>query len=360
MIAKLEVPGGWMWSAWQADRGVAFNSYLFERNGGCVAIDPLPLDGSSTDQIADLGGVHTIVITNRDHERATAALRDRFGSRVFASATEAQRFSLRIDGTFNDGDEVFPGAFAIALPHGKTAGEIALHLAGAKAAIIGDALIGAPAGGLSLLPEEKLEDRTRFVLTLRRLWGLQLDTLLLCDGQPIFMGADEAIAALLLHAGGPAVHRINADEVAFRVVRPGNYACEDGEVGLPIGARKLGYRLARIPPGKAFCPLHWHVRAEEFFYVIEGHPEIRTLQGTITCRPGDFIAFPTGAEGSHQVLNTSDEDALVLLVGIEEDAVELEACFYPDSDKVGMWTSAGRLRMLRATPDLDYYDGEHV
>jgi uncharacterized cupin superfamily protein len=358
MIAKLETPSGWMWSAWQADRGLPFNSYLFERDDGCVAIDPLPLDRASEDQIADLGGVHTIVLTNRDHERAAAALRDRFDARVLASAAEAKLFTVPIDGTFDDRSEVFPGAFAIALPHGKTPGEIALHLADAKSAIVGDALIGTPAGAVSVLPDDKLADRAQFVLALRRLWELQLDALLLCDGPPIFAGADDAIAALLLRAGGPPVHRINVDEIEFRVFRPGKYACEDGEVGLPIGARKLGYRLTRIPKGKAYCPLHWHVRAEEFFYVIEGRPEIRTLQGTIACRPGDFIAFPIGERGSHQVLNANDEDALVLLVGMEEDAVEFEACFYPDSDKVGMWTAKERLAMLRASPSLNYYDGE--
>ena len=92
--------------------------------------------------------------------------------------------------------------------------------------------------------------------------------------------------------------------------------------------------------------------------MIEGRPSIRTLRGSFACRPGDFIAFPTGESGAHQVFNESNEPCLVLLVGIEEDAVELEACFYPDSDKVGMWTPAGRLRLLRASPDIDYYDGE--
>jgi hypothetical protein len=48
----------------------------------------------------------------------------------------------------------------------------------------------------------------------------------------------------------------------------------------------------------------------------------------------------------------------VLLVGIEDPAMDMEACFYPDSDKVGLWSPAGRLRMVRASPDLDYYDGE--
>lgn len=360
MIARLRFEGSWTWSAWQPDRGMNFNSYLFEREGGCVAVDPLPLDAASEEQIAKMGGIAAIVITNRDHERGARVLRHRFGARVLAERGEAALLSIPVDATFGDGDEVFADAFAIALPHGKTPGETALHLPAHNAAIVGDALLGSPAGALSLLPDEKLEDRARFVKSLRKLWALQLDALLPCDGQPLFAGADAAIADLLLRAGGPSVFRINSDEIEYRVDAqdPAAYRCEDGEVGLLIGARDLGYRLARIAPGQVFCPLHWHARCEEFFYVVEGHPTIRTSEGTIACRPGDFIAFPTGPRGAHQVLNDGTESALVLLVGVEDSAVGFEACFYPDSDKVGMWTPEGRLRMLRASPDLDYYDGE--
>ncbi len=333
-----------MWSAWQPDRGMAFNSYLFEREGGCVAVDPLPLDDPALDVVAKLGGVHTIVVTNRDHERGAQRLRDRFGAR---------------DAKLEPGSEVFAGAYVIPLPHGKTEDEVALYLPEYQAAVVGDALIGAPAGSLSLLATEKLADRDRFVMTLRRLWGLQLRTLLLGDGQPLFTGADSAIGALLEREGGPALLRINRDELEYRHAGAGTkWECYDGEVGLPLGARKLGYRVARIPSGKAFCPLHWHVSCEEFFYVIDGRPSIRTPKGTFECRPGDFIAFPTGETGAHQLLNENKEPALVLLVGMEEPAVDLEACFYPDSEKVGLFTAERSLGLIRSSPKLDYYDGE--
>ena len=333
-----------MWSSWQPDRGMNFNSYLFERGDGCVAVDPLPLDDASMETIAQMGGVQTIVITNPDHVRASSALRERFDSRVIDAA--------------NDGEEVFPGAYAVAIPYGKT-DEIALHLRAAGAAVVGDAIIGSPAGALSLLPDEKLRDPQRVPFALRRLWALQLETLLLCDGQPIFHGADAAIGALLEARAGSEIFRINADELKYEFdAEPAEYAVYDGEVGLLIGARKLGYRLAKIPPGKAFCPLHWHVASEEFFYVLEGTPSLRMLHSTLQCRPGDFIAFPTGERGVHQLRNDSSEPCLVLLVGIEDPAMDMEACFYPDSDKVGLWSPAGRLRMVRASPDLDYYDGE--
>ncbi|HZY99131.1 MAG TPA: cupin domain-containing protein [Candidatus Baltobacteraceae bacterium] len=344
MLARLDIPGAWMWSAWQPDRGIAFNSYLFEREGGCVAVDPLPLDDESIQHISKLGGVHTIVITNPDHERGARALRERFGAR---------------DAKVVAGEEAFAGARAIALPHGKTEDEIALYLDEHQAAVIGDALIGAPAGSLSLLPAEKLADRDRFVLTLRQLCGLQLRTLLLCDGQPLFGGADAAIGALLEREGGPGLHRVNIDEIEFRHRGAGGkWECYDGEAGLPLGSRDLGYRVVRIPAGKAFCPLHWHVRCEEFFYVIEGQPSVRTHKGKFECRPGDFIAFPKGESGAHQLLNESNEPALVMLVGMEDSAAGLEACYYPDSDKVGLWTAERALGLIRSSPKLDYYDGE--
>lgn len=344
MLARLDIPGAWMWSAWQPERGMNFNSYLFERDGGCVAVDPLALDDASMDALERMGGVHTIVITNPDHVRASAALRERFGSRIVDS--------------FEDGKEVFPGAYAIKIPYGKT-DEAALHLRREEAAVIGDAIIGAPAGSLSLLPDEKLADPRRLALALRRLSALCLRTLLLCDGQPIFGGADTAIGKLLESRLGAELFRINTGDLTFTSdAEPEPYVVDDAEIGLLIGARKLGYRLARIPPGKAFCPLHWHVQSEEFFYVIQGQPSIRMLQGTLQCRPGDFIAFPTGERGAHQLRNDSSEPCLVLLVGMEEEALGLEACFYPDSDKLLLATRAGRLRTVRASPDLDYYDGE--
>lgn len=354
MMQALRFPGVWMWSAWQPDRGMCFNSYLLAGEDGCVAIDPLPLDEASVAQVESLGGIRRIVLTNRDHARASAQLRERFGARILAPAAEAALFDVPIDETFEPGREVVPGVVAIPLPNGKTPGEAALYLRAHRAAIVGDALIGAPAGSLSLLPEQKLRDAAALTLDLRELWALQLQALLLCDGQPLFTGADDAIGEFL-QARDAAVNRINVDELRYEHDEPHpGYASDDGEVGLMIGARKIGYRVSRIPPGKAFCPLHSHVIAEEFFYVIEGTPTIRTLRGSIACRPGDFVAFPTGRSGTHQLRNDSQEDCLVLLVGADDVN---EVCFYPDSQKVLVDSKEGSL-MVRSAPALDYWEGE--
>jgi uncharacterized cupin superfamily protein len=340
MISRLDIPGLWMWSAWQSDRGMNFNSYLFERDG-FIAVDPLPLTESDLGWIDSRGGVHTIVITNPDHHRASAQLRERFGSRVIDDAV--------------DGEEIFAGAHAIRIAHGK-APEFAIHLPAARAAVVGDAVIGAPAGALSLLPDEKLQSPQGLILALRRLWALQLDSLLLCDGQPVFHGADRVLGDLLEKRGGADVNRINVDELAFEPYKEHErFAAEDGEVGLLIGARKLGYRVAKLPAGKSFCPLHSHEAEEEFFFVLDGNPSVRTLRGVIQCRPGDFIAFPTGERGTHELRNDSGRPATVILVGMNE-AVEI--CRYPDSQKV-LFDSYDEARlMVRSTPALDYFDGE--
>jgi uncharacterized cupin superfamily protein len=346
MIARLSIPGAWMWSAWQPDRGIHFNSYAFERasaedRAGCVVIDPLPLDENDFQRIASFGGVHTIVITNPDHQRACQLFRERFASRVIDVPA--------------DGDELFAGAYAVDIPHGK-APEFAVHLALEKTAVVGDALLGTPAGALSVVADEKLSHPERFTMALRRLWALELDSLLLCDGQPLFSGADDALAKLLEARGGPAVNRINLEELTFEKYKAhGRFGADDAEVGLLIGARKLGYRVARIEPGNSFCPLHSHESEEEFFFVLDGEPSIRTLRGTLRCRRGDFIAFPTGEGGTHELRNDSSAPCTVLLVGLNNPA---EICFYPDSDKVLVDVRGSRRLMVRSSPPLAYFDGE--
>jgi uncharacterized cupin superfamily protein len=346
MIARLSIPGAWMWSAWQPDRGMLFNSYAFERasledGAGCAVIDPLPLAQDDLQRIESFGGVHTIVITNPDHRRACELFADRFTARVIDAPA--------------DGEELFAGAYAVHIPNGK-APEFAVHLAPEKTAVIGDALLGTPAGALSTVVDEKLRDPQRFTTALRRIWALELDSLLLCDGQPLFSGADDALAKLLEARGGPALNRINLDELTFEKYKAhGRFGADDAEVGLLIGARKLGYRVARIEPGNSFCPLHSHEAEEEFFFVLDGEPSIRTLRGTLRCRSGDFIAFPTGERGTHELRNDSSAACTVLLVGLNDPR---EICFYPDSDKVLVDVRGSRRLMVRSSPPLGYFDGE--
>ena len=103
-----------------------------------------------------------------------------------------------------------------------------------------------------------------------------------------------------------------------------------------------------------FCPVHAELSEEELFVVFEGEPSIRTPHETLRCRKGDFIAFPVGLRHAHQVINESDSEATLLLLGQNQ---EQALCYYPESNKLLAATAEVRW-MLRASPLLDYYDGE--
>ncbi|MGA8534398.1 MAG: cupin domain-containing protein [Candidatus Tumulicola sp.] len=361
----LAVPGVHAWARWQPERNLAFSSHLLVRDGGNVAFDPLPIDAAEEAAIAALGGVALILLTNRDHERGAAALRERFGARIFASRAEAASFQLNVDAVFDavpaafpsarsSGPvEVVPGVTALALDGAKTPGEVVFYLPERRAAIVGDALIGSPAGALSFLSDEKIADPKTLSLSLRQLWALQPQALLLGDGTSLFAGVDDALATLLEARGGPAVNRINLDELTWEPFDDvgGLYRGEAGEIGLFIGARDLGYQAVHLPPGTRFCPLHAHDREEEVFFVVEGEPSIRTLRGTLRLRAGDIMAFPVGDRGAHQLLNESDAPCTVILLG--SDYVD-EVAYYPDSQKIGLRRRGLRMRVDR----LDYFDGE--
>ncbi|MGH7684827.1 MAG: MBL fold metallo-hydrolase, partial [Vulcanimicrobiaceae bacterium] len=100
------IPGFSMWSQWQPDRNLYFNSFFIETPSGNVVVDPLPLDDALAADIEKRGGVEWIVVTNRDHERATAAAAERFGAKVAASAPEAELLTVSVDRKLEAGDEL--------------------------------------------------------------------------------------------------------------------------------------------------------------------------------------------------------------------------------------------------------------
>ncbi|HET6632339.1 MAG TPA: cupin domain-containing protein [Rhodanobacteraceae bacterium] len=102
-------------------------------------------------------------------------------------------------------------------------------------------------------------------------------------------------------------------------------------LGLLLGARKLGYNLTVIAPGKRAFPFHNHRVNEEMFLVLEGRGHVRIGERRLPIRPGDFIACPAGGgETAHQLVNDSDAELKVLAVSGNQTP---EICEYPDSGK---------------------------
>ncbi len=354
-MQPLALEGFFAWSVWQPDRDVFFNSHFIRATDGNVLVDPLVASDADLAQMDALGGVALIVVTNRDHERKSRDMAARFGARIAVGEGDAPLLSGPVDIVLSAGDAPFAGAEVIALEGLKSPGEIALAMPARKAAIVGDALWGDPAGSVRLLPDDKLLDPHTAVLSLRQLWALRLETLLVGDGASIAHGADAIIGAYLQSRSDAYVNRINLDEIEPERFSDldGKYAAAFKEIGFPIGARRLGYGLVTLEPGERLCPMHSHQSEEEMFLVWDGEPTIRTPRGEYACRKGDVICFPTGDVGAHQLLNASAAPCTVFVLG---HADPNEVAYYPDSDKVLI---RGRSRLIvRASPRLDYYDAE--
>ena len=346
------IDGIHMWSAWQPGPNVFFNSFFVEAEGGNLIVDPLPLPDADTAEIEGRGGAAWVVVTNRDHERDAKNVAARFNAKIAASEADAPLLGIPVDRVLREGEEI-GGGRVLTFEGLKTPGEIALHFRAKKTAIAGDALWGDVAGKLRLGP--KLEDTVRAALSLRRLAVGRPEHLLIGDGQCVFGNATAAIWAALEACPEAYVNKANLDELPWEKDRADvhqPYECSWLDIDFFIGAEKLGYRIARIEPGKAFCPLHWHACEEELFIVTEGEPTLVTLRGNWKLRKGDYVAFPTRASGAHKIVNESSAACeIVMIANVDTD----EVCYYPDSKKV-LVDKTGL--MLRDHPLLDYFDGE--
>ena len=154
---------------------------------------------------------------------------------------------------------------------------------------------------------------------------------------------------------------MNLDEVVFDDVEEnGFYTSSRGQISDRIGARKLGYNLSVLPPGKAQCPFHNHHGEEEMFLILEGTGELRFGDQRYPIRQHDVIACPPGGPAvAHQIINTGKTTMRYLALST---LVEIEACEYPDSQKVliaaGPRGARGLRLMVRAENTVDYYDRE--
>ncbi len=156
---------------------------------------------------------------------------------------------------------------------------------------------------------------------------------------------------------------VNLDEVEFNDIEEnGYYTSRRALFSAGIGARKLGYNLTELPPGKAQCPFHSHRQEEEMFLILEGEGELRFGDRRYPLRRHDVVACPTGdASVAHQIINTGSVPLRYLSLS---NLADTEVCEYPDSQKVGVFSAAEGAsplrKMVRAESGVDYYDRESL
>lgn len=139
-----------------------------------------------------------------------------------------------------------------------------------------------------------------------------------------------------------------------RFVRAPRYDTESTSLTKGTVARKLGASFDIVAPGQMSCPYHLHHAEEEMFIVLQGSGTLSVAGELVPIAAGDVITIPPGPEYPHQIVNTSDAPLHYLSISTMEKP---EVCEYPDSGKVGVFSTELRL-LQRREAGLDYWDGE--
>jgi glyoxylase-like metal-dependent hydrolase (beta-lactamase superfamily II) len=180
------------WSVFVADRGYTFNGYAVSTEAGTILSDPPEPAEEGWGAIDLLEPFAGVWLTNRNHSRAAAAFRERYGVTVWAHEADADELEVGADATVRGG-EPLPGDVTIVHVPGKSPGEIAFHLPRSDALVVGDVVIGVPPGELSTYPEKVIDDLDELHRSAARLLDYEFDALLLCDGEPLPTGGKQKL-----------------------------------------------------------------------------------------------------------------------------------------------------------------------
>jgi glyoxylase-like metal-dependent hydrolase (beta-lactamase superfamily II) len=190
-----------IWSEFSEKKGFAFNGYAVATQRGTVAIDPPDPGEAGWEPLDALAPFESVVITNRNHGRSAGAFRDRYGIPVRIHRDDAAQAKVDADETLTGEESVGDDIRLVGVP-GKSPGEIACHLPSRQALIVGDLVIGVPAGVLSTYPDEAIDDREQLMRSAERLLELEFDALLLCDGDPLPRRGKEKLRAFVYSQEG--------------------------------------------------------------------------------------------------------------------------------------------------------------
>jgi uncharacterized cupin superfamily protein len=157
----------------------------------------------------------------------------------------------------------------------------------------------------------------------------------------------------------PSQPRVNALEVATEPgpdEAPPGFRHRSVRLGPRLGAQRLGATVVDFDPGEGTSPYHYEIGREEWVLVLAGTPILRRPDGQAPLRPGDLVAFPSGPEGAHRLLNRSAAPVRAMFISTQTVPVNIH---FPDSGKWVMWNGpeSGSHRFLE-TGEVGYWHGE--
>ena len=98
-------------------------------------------------------------------------------------------------------------------------------------------------------------------------------------------------------------------------------------LGDVLGLTQFGVNHLVLEPGSSSSQRHWHLKEDEFVYILEGEAILETDAGETVLKPGMAVGFPAGKPDGHRIINKSDQPAVLLEVGTRSADEEVT---YPD------------------------------
>ena len=96
-----------------------------------------------------------------------------------------------------------------------------------------------------------------------------------------------------------------------------------------FGLQNFGVNLTRLAPGAVSALRHAHSRQDEFVYIVQGRPTLRSDEGNTPLAPGMCAGFRAASGNGHQLVNETSDDVVYLEIG---DRTPGDQGSYPDDD----------------------------
>lgn len=186
-------PSLFAWQAFEPAVKCELSSCALDTADGLIFIDPIGLSEAALGRLLHGRKPRAIILTNGNHTRAAALLRERLGVKVLASA-DASGLEIVPDETLAEG-QIAPGEMEVITLPGAGPGEIAL--VGRGVACVGDALIHLPPEGLRLLPDKYCADAGEMRRSLKKLLSCEFQVVTFAHGAPLVGTACRQLEKLL-------------------------------------------------------------------------------------------------------------------------------------------------------------------
>ena len=96
-----------------------------------------------------------------------------------------------------------------------------------------------------------------------------------------------------------------------------------------LGLTQFGVNVTTLEPGAKSSHRHWHVKEDEFIFILDGELVLVTNEGEQTLRSGMAAGFPAGEGNAHHLVNRGGAPATYLEIGTRSQD---DRAVYPDVD----------------------------